>query len=153
MRTSQSARRSSAQSVASNLGTEYAASHRGFTTEPWLADCFSRFPSEEPFKVIVRALYFIILAGSVIAAMPVATILLETIAAIALPQRIFASLSGGKTRDRVGVLIPAHNEEEMLSETIARIQPQLQPGDWLLVVADNCSDRTEAIAKSSWGGC
>jgi glycosyltransferase involved in cell wall biosynthesis len=80
--------------------------------------------------------------------LPVATILLETIAAIALPQRISASLSGGKTRDRVGVLIPAHNEEEMLSETIAKIQPQLRSGDWLLVVADNCSDRTEAIAKS-----
>ena len=81
------------------------------------------------------------------AVLPVVTILLETIAAIALSERIFAPLLGSKTRDRVGVLIPAHNEEQMLSETIATIQPQLRYGDSLLVVADNCSDGTAAIAK------
>jgi cellulose synthase/poly-beta-1,6-N-acetylglucosamine synthase-like glycosyltransferase len=97
--------------------------------------------------MVFGTLYFIFLAGSVMAALQVATILLETIAAITLPVRIFSPLSGGKTRDRVGVLIPAHNEEETLSETIANIQPQLRYGDWLLVVADNCSDGTAAIAK------
>ena len=97
--------------------------------------------------MVVTAIYFVILAGSVIAALLVAIVLLETIAALTLPARIFTPLPGGKTRDRVGVLIPAHNEEEMLPETIANIQRQLRDEDWLLVVADNCSDRTATVAK------
>jgi cellulose synthase/poly-beta-1,6-N-acetylglucosamine synthase-like glycosyltransferase len=82
------------------------------------------------------------------AALLVAIFLLETIAAIALPPTLHAPLSGGKSRDRVGVLIPAHDEEETLPETIAEIKPQLRDGDRLLVVADNCSDDTAAVAKS-----
>jgi cellulose synthase/poly-beta-1,6-N-acetylglucosamine synthase-like glycosyltransferase len=88
-----------------------------------------------------------ILAASVIVALPVLTILLETIAAIALPRKIPASSSGGETRDRVGILVPAHNEEEVLAATIVKIVPQLCSGDTLLVVADNCSDGTVDVAR------
>jgi cellulose synthase/poly-beta-1,6-N-acetylglucosamine synthase-like glycosyltransferase len=45
------------------------------------------------------------------------------------------------------VLIPAHNEEEMLRDTVASIQPQLRRGDRLVVVADNCSDDTASVAR------
>jgi cellulose synthase/poly-beta-1,6-N-acetylglucosamine synthase-like glycosyltransferase len=80
-------------------------------------------------------------------AVPVTTILIETIGAIVLPERPFALATGKTVRNRVGVLVPAHNEEETLAETLATIKPQLRGGDWLLVVADNCSDSTAAIAE------
>jgi cellulose synthase/poly-beta-1,6-N-acetylglucosamine synthase-like glycosyltransferase len=47
---------------------------------------------------------------------------------------------------RVAVLIPAHNESTGITSTIQDIKLQLRPGDRLVVVADNCSDDTGAIA-------
>lgn len=48
---------------------------------------------------------------------------------------------------RVAVLVPAHNEEAVIAETLHSIQPQLAPQDILLVVADNCTDATATIAQ------
>jgi cellulose synthase/poly-beta-1,6-N-acetylglucosamine synthase-like glycosyltransferase len=45
------------------------------------------------------------------------------------------------------VLLPAHNEAIGLAATLATISPQLQPDDRLVVVADNCTDETAAIAR------
>ena len=101
--------------------------------------------------MIVDISYFIIVAGAAIAALLSAVFLFETIAALALPEKAFAPASGKRTRDRVGVLIPAHNEEDVLPETIPEILRQLRHGDRLLVVADNCSDRTAAVASSLVG--
>jgi cellulose synthase/poly-beta-1,6-N-acetylglucosamine synthase-like glycosyltransferase len=50
---------------------------------------------------------------------------------------------------RVAVLIPAHNESAGITPTIEDIKPQLRAGDRIVVVADNCSDDTAAIAASS----
>jgi len=52
--------------------------------------------------------------------------------------------------DRLGlvVLIPAHNESAVISNTLTSIMPQLKEGDRVLVVADNCTDDTAAIAAS-----
>ena len=97
--------------------------------------------------MIIGVSYFIILAGTVIAALPVAIFLFETIGAIAPPESAFAPPPGGGTRGRVGVLIPAHDEEDVLPETIPELLRQLRHGDRLLVVADNCSDRTATVAK------
>jgi cellulose synthase/poly-beta-1,6-N-acetylglucosamine synthase-like glycosyltransferase len=49
---------------------------------------------------------------------------------------------------RVAVLIPAHNEGAGIAPTIEDIKLQLRPGDRLIVVADNCSDDTAAVAAS-----
>ncbi len=51
-------------------------------------------------------------------------------------------------RPTVDVLIPAHNEEQVLHRTIIAIQSQLTHQDRLCVVADNCSDSTADIARS-----
>jgi cellulose synthase/poly-beta-1,6-N-acetylglucosamine synthase-like glycosyltransferase len=47
------------------------------------------------------------------------------------------------------VLVPAHNEEASLPQTLASIQPQLTPRDRVLVVADNCTDRTAELAREA----
>jgi len=44
------------------------------------------------------------------------------------------------------VLIPAHNEEHGLGRTLAALATELGPNDRVLVVADNCTDRTRDIA-------
>jgi len=47
----------------------------------------------------------------------------------------------------VTVLIPAHNEEIVISETLVNILAQLKSTDNIIVIADNCSDRTSDVAK------
>jgi cellulose synthase/poly-beta-1,6-N-acetylglucosamine synthase-like glycosyltransferase len=56
---------------------------------------------------------------------------------------------GPERRPRIAVLIPAHNEALGIAETLATIRPQLQSGDRVLVVADNCSDNTDEVAAAS----
>jgi cellulose synthase/poly-beta-1,6-N-acetylglucosamine synthase-like glycosyltransferase len=51
---------------------------------------------------------------------------------------------------RVGcvVLIPAHDEEHGLGRTLDALAPELGPDDRVLVVADNCTDRTAEVARA-----
>jgi len=50
---------------------------------------------------------------------------------------------------RTTVLIPAHNEGEGVVQTIRDVQAQLGPNDRILLVADNCTDDTAAMAKAA----
>jgi len=50
---------------------------------------------------------------------------------------------------RTTVLIPAHNEGAGILPTIRDVQAQLRPRDGILVVADNCTDDTAAIASAA----
>src|SRR5436853_418709 len=47
------------------------------------------------------------------------------------------------------VLIPAHNEGAGTLPTIGDVRAQLAPGDRIVVVADNCTDDTAAIAQAA----
>lgn len=51
-------------------------------------------------------------------------------------------------RPRIAVLIPAHNEESGIGATLEILLPQLTGSDRLMIIADNCSDGTAAIARS-----
>ncbi len=48
---------------------------------------------------------------------------------------------------QVIVLVPAHNEEEAIEETLASLHRQTRPVDKIIVVCDNCTDRTEEIIE------
>jgi cellulose synthase/poly-beta-1,6-N-acetylglucosamine synthase-like glycosyltransferase len=61
------------------------------------------------------------------------------------PRRPEASVE----RPPVAVLVPAHNEAGVIACTLQAILPQLRDGDRLLVVADNCSDDTQAVAAAA----
>lgn len=50
---------------------------------------------------------------------------------------------------RTTVIIPAHNEGRGILPTIHDIQAQLGPSDSILLVADNCTDDTAAIAGAA----
>jgi cellulose synthase/poly-beta-1,6-N-acetylglucosamine synthase-like glycosyltransferase len=81
-------------------------------------------------------------------AVPVSIFCLEIIAAVALATEPNPVTSRRGPR-RVAVLIPAHNESTGLQPTLSDIKNQLQPGDRLLVVADNCTDDTAVIAATA----
>lgn len=66
---------------------------------------------------------------------------------LALTTRSRRSVARG-SRPPVAVLIPAHNEESVISGAIRSILPQLSGTDQLVVVADNCSDKTGEIASN-----
>ncbi|MGE5490475.1 MAG: glycosyltransferase family 2 protein [Actinomycetota bacterium] len=51
-------------------------------------------------------------------------------------------------RPRLAVLVPAHDEAAGIAATLDNLRPQLAPGDRLLVVADNCTDATAAVARA-----
>src|SRR5258708_5314618 len=75
---------------------------------------------------------------------------LEIVAAIVLSRRSFPVSPHQGSRPPIAVLVPAHNESSGLRPTLANIRSQLLPHDRLLVVADNCSDDTAAVARA---GC
>lgn len=48
----------------------------------------------------------------------------------------------------VTVLIPAHNEEASLGDTIASLAAQSRPPERVVVIADNCTDSTVEVARA-----
>jgi cellulose synthase/poly-beta-1,6-N-acetylglucosamine synthase-like glycosyltransferase len=80
----------------------------------------------------------------------VAVLALQVLAAATAGRRRLSE-AGGATPPRasLAVLVPAHDEEGGIAATLAAIQPQLRPGDRLVVVADNCTDGTAAAAGAA----
>ena len=81
-------------------------------------------------------------------ALPVAVLFIETLAALLFPAKLTTLPKHGERR-RVAVIVPAHNESTGILPTIKTIREQLAAGDRLIVVADNCSDDTAAVASSA----
>jgi cellulose synthase/poly-beta-1,6-N-acetylglucosamine synthase-like glycosyltransferase len=77
----------------------------------------------------------VLLLLSEIAAQALAPIRRATTAKTAIPSYV--------------VLIPAHDEAQIIGETVRRAICQLAPGARLLVVADNCNDDTARIAREA----
>ena len=67
---------------------------------------------------------------------------------LALLARKKQPISRSIHRPRIAILIPAHNEEQGIAATLEPLLPQLTETDRLIVVADNCNDRTADIARS-----
>jgi cellulose synthase/poly-beta-1,6-N-acetylglucosamine synthase-like glycosyltransferase len=88
----------------------------------------------------------IVLLGLILA-VPVLVLFFQVL--MAMPLSLASNMPEG-ARPRVAVLVPAHNEELVIGETLASILRQLVTGDRLVVVADNCSDHTAEIARQ-WG--
>lgn len=86
----------------------------------------------------------------VLVALPSLSMLILTLAALTQAR---SAESAHKVTDaslpRVAVLVPAHNESVNVLPTIACLLKQLKPTDQLLVVADNCSDDTAALARAA----
>ena len=88
----------------------------------------------------------ILTALIVILMLPVAVLLVQVLAAIFLPKTV--TETSIEARVNLAVLMPAHNEALVITETVQSILSQLTYADQLLVVADNCSDDTAVIARN-----
>jgi cellulose synthase/poly-beta-1,6-N-acetylglucosamine synthase-like glycosyltransferase len=82
-------------------------------------------------------------------AIPACCLLLLTLAAGARRPAAAASRATSTAAVRVAILVPAHNESVHVLPTLRCLQSQLQMGDRLLVIADNCSDDTAAQARGA----
>jgi cellulose synthase/poly-beta-1,6-N-acetylglucosamine synthase-like glycosyltransferase len=76
---------------------------------------------------------------------PVVVLFVEVLLAVTQRERT-ASVAGD--RRRVAVLVPAHDEALIIGRTLRTILPQMAGGDRLVVVADNCTDETAALAAA-----
>lgn len=86
-------------------------------------------------------------AVTLLLALPALLLFLQVLLALLPAPRQRAT--GGAARPRLAIVMPAHNESSGLLPAVAAAQAQLAPGDRLLVVADNCSDDTAAVARAA----
>jgi cellulose synthase/poly-beta-1,6-N-acetylglucosamine synthase-like glycosyltransferase len=89
---------------------------------------------------------WVLTAMAAVLAVLCAVFAIETVASLLFRARSTALKS--EHRARIAVLVPAHNEAAGIAGTLDNINGQLQSGDRLLVVADNCSDDTANIAAT-----
>lgn len=87
----------------------------------------------------------ILTAAAVLVAAPVAVFLAQVVSARG--KATFAEFVA--PAGSVAILMPAHDEAAGISTAIRALVSQLTPGDRLLVVADNCSDDTAAVARAA----
>lgn len=93
------------------------------------------------------ALQLLLLVVTLMLALPVLVFFGQVLVSVLLSTPSLPAVMG--KRPRIAVLIPARDEALLISGTLARIAPQLLPGDRLLVVADNCRDDTAALARTA----
>jgi cellulose synthase/poly-beta-1,6-N-acetylglucosamine synthase-like glycosyltransferase len=97
------------------------------------------------WSVALLAMFLATVAGLI--ALLTIVFLVEVLTAVLCVPRTRLPQSANSARPRVSVLVPAHNEGRNLLPTLADIKSQLTDDDRLLVVADNCSDDTAAVAS------
>jgi cellulose synthase/poly-beta-1,6-N-acetylglucosamine synthase-like glycosyltransferase len=77
---------------------------------------------------------------------PVGLLFVEVVASL---RRLRAPGAPPAERPRIAVLVPAHDEALSISATLKSIRAELTPTDRLLVVADNCTDKTAELARAA----
>jgi cellulose synthase/poly-beta-1,6-N-acetylglucosamine synthase-like glycosyltransferase len=80
---------------------------------------------------------------------PIAILFIEVVAALNSVVEKRFELAKPEAPTRVAVIVPAHDESIGVVPTIGDIKQQLEKGDRLIVVADNCSDDTAAVAAAA----
>jgi glycosyltransferase involved in cell wall biosynthesis len=98
-------------------------------------------------SLIVSAINVALIALSALLFVPAAVYSVECLLATLIrsaPREV-----AGSRRPDIAVVIPAHNEEGIIGDTIRQIATQLAGKDRLIVVADNCMDRTAEEAAEA----
>src|ERR1700730_9152561 len=86
----------------------------------------------------------VLCAAALALLVPVTVLAMEVL--FALEYDVKSAVPETGDRRRLAVLVPAHDESPIIASTLRSLIPQLAPDDTLLVVADNCSDDTAAVA-------
>ncbi len=88
----------------------------------------------------------VLLAISLLLFIPIFVLLVECLAALLPVRKHWNKLS---SRPKIAVLMPAHNEALGIEPVLSNLVSQLQPTDRLIVIADNCTDSTAAVARNT----
>ncbi len=83
-----------------------------------------------------------------IIAIPIIVFAIECAAAIGDHNNSLLTFQD-EDRPTIVVLIPAHNEALEIEATLQGVLSQIQPGDYVVVIADNCQDETAEIAAQT----
>jgi cellulose synthase/poly-beta-1,6-N-acetylglucosamine synthase-like glycosyltransferase len=94
-------------------------------------------------------LHFILLSALWIVALPAAAASLYVLVMTLLSAKLPALAPSGR-RLRFDVIVPAHNEESVIANVVRSVKAVDWPADQfkVVVVADNCTDATAAIATA-----
>ena len=138
-------------SAAYAVGQAFSIDREPVPTQEWFIGSWGLVVSGErpPTQLVLLALIGIAIIGFTAVAFEVVTALM-TIS----PRRRYletlryagAAMPEPGRRVRVTVVVPAHNEEATLPTTLAALAEQTRLPDRVVVVADNCTDRTVEIA-------
>ena len=93
-----------------------------------------------------------LLVAVLLTSVSVATLAVQVLSALRgrKSKALECSAARGHTRRMTfAVLMPAHDEAAGVAAPIAAVLAQLSPRDRLVVVADNCSDGTAAVARAA----
>ena len=96
----------------------------------------------QPTNLAISVLLCLI---AIVLSLPIIILFIECSVAL-LPNR-FREIAQTQ-RPSIAVLVPAHNEAPVIKVTLETLRSQLIQKDQLIVIADNCSDETTAIARS-----
>jgi cellulose synthase/poly-beta-1,6-N-acetylglucosamine synthase-like glycosyltransferase len=101
-------------------------------------------------SLLTIALTVLLCAAALLLLVPSSVLLLQALMAWPLSMKVDERRAERPLRSpSVTVLVPAHNEEVGIVAMLESVIPQLMPGDRVLVVADNCTDRTAAVALAT----
>ena len=89
----------------------------------------------------------ILFAAAAVLLLPILVFSVECWAARAPKKRCERAAKG--PRPSVAILVPAHDEERVIESTIRCLRSELTDQDRLVVVADNCTDRTAEVAREA----
>ncbi len=103
-------------------------------------------PGPHPIDFLTISIIGIILVG-------IGSVILETLSDLRLlnPEYLELDLNlqpGPLNSMTIIVVVPAHNEADNLPVTLPALMQQTRPPDRIIVVADNCTDETDAVARS-----
>ncbi len=90
----------------------------------------------------------LLIPGAIIVSIPCLVLFVESFSAL-FPLNL---QPGGKNRPKgtkVTILIPAHDEESVICATLKQLSLARKPEDKVVVIADNCQDRTAEIARAA----
>lgn len=90
-----------------------------------------------------------LLLFTLLMAVPAGVLFVQLVAAVLRPGAPAEADAATPRAATLTVLMPAHDEAAGISAAIAAVRAQLGARDRLLVVADNCSDATAAIARAA----
>ena len=91
---------------------------------------------------------FLLVSLAALVSIPPSLLFIEIVASLFLPLRRTLQTEP-RTAARIAIVIPAHNEGTGIHATVLDIKRQLPPDSRLIVVADNCTDDTAAIATGA----